>query len=556
MRQLLRYITPPPLTLLISALLMLAGTLLTLLIPLFAGQLTRTILAEPGTEVYPLAVIVGVWAGVMLLRTLLSLTEEYYMGMVGEEVATSLRDRVYAHLQALPLTWHQTRKRGQVLSLLTSDADDVSGFVTGTLLPLLPTLLTLVGAFVMMARLDITLAMVVILGLPAYVLALKVIGREIRPLARAWMDQYSKLVARAEENLSVLPALKAFGREQLEAENFRGDNRRLLNIWRRQLRRQSLLSPAVNLMAGLGVLVLLWLGSRHIAEGTLGPADLVSLLLYAGLLMSPLSNLAGVYGQVQRVLGSADRLITFFAEQPEVLDVGEALGAVSGAVRFENVTFAYPEREPVLRGLNLRIDAGETIAITGVNGAGKSTTAHLLLRFLAPDSGAIYIDNRDIAQASIISVRSHAGLVAQHVQLLNGTVAENIVYGRPDADAGDIERAARAAHADEFIAELPQGYQTLIGDEGVKLSGGQRQRLSLARTLLRDPAILILDEATAMFDPAGEARFIEECHEVLKAKTVILITHRPASLALADRVLKMEDGQLQESAEHRLPGTQ
>lgn len=546
MQQLLRYITPPPAALLISALLMIAGTVLTLLIPLFAGQLTRTILAEPGAAVYPLGAIVAAWAGVMLLRTLFNLAQDYYMGMVGEEVATSLRNRVYAHIQALPLSWHQARKRGQVLSLLTSDADEVSGFVTGTLLPLLPTLLTLIGAFVMMARLDFTLAMVVIIGLPAYVLALKIIGREIRPLARAWMEQYSNLVARVEENLAVLPALKAFGREQLEADNFEGDNSKLLNIWRRQLRRQSLLSPAINLMAGLGVLVLLWIGSQHIAEGKLEAADLVSILLYGGLLMSPLSTLAGVYGQVQRVLGSAERLTGFFAEQPEVLDAGEALGAVNGAVRFTDVSFAYPEREPVLRNLNLHIAAGETIAITGVNGAGKSTTAHLLLRFLTPDTGAVFIDDKDIAQASILSVRNQVGLVAQHVQLLNGTVAENIAYGRPAASVEDIKRAARAAHADEFIDELPQGYQTLIGDEGVKLSGGQRQRLSLARTLLRDPAILILDEATAMFDPAGEARFIEECHEVLKSKTVILITHRPASLALADRVLKMEDGVLRE----------
>jgi ABC-type multidrug transport system fused ATPase/permease subunit len=547
MRQLLRYITPPPGTLLVSALLMVAGTLLTLLIPLFAGQLTRTILADADAAVYPLAGIVAAWAAVMLLRTVLSLVQEYYMGMLGEQVATGLRDRVYAHMQALPLAWHQARKRGQVLSLLTNDADEVSGFVTGTLLPLLPTLLTLVGAFVMMARLDMTLAMVVIVALPAYVLALKVIGREIRPLARAWMDQYSNLVARTEENLAVLPALKAFGRESLETQSFQGDNHRLLDIWRQQLRRQSLLSPAVNLMAGLGVLVVLWIGSQHIAEGKLQPEDLVSLLLYGALLMSPLRTLAGVYGQVQRVLGSAERLVGFFAEQPEVLDAGEPLGQVRGEVRFDNVSFAYPEREPVLRGLNLHIAAGETVAITGVNGAGKSTTAHLLLRFLSPSSGTVFIDGRDIGQASIASVRQQVGLVAQHVQLLNGSIAENIAYGRPGASTEDIERAARAAHADEFIAELPQGYQTVIGDEGVKLSGGQRQRLSLARTLLRDPAILILDEATAMFDPAGEARFIEECHEVLRSKTVILITHRPASLALADRTLKIEGGVLVEN---------
>lgn len=546
MRELLRHITPPPRALALSVLLMLAGTVLTLLIPLFAGQLTRSILAEPGVEVYPLLWIVVAWGAVMVLRTVVNLAETYYLGMVGEKVATGLRDRVYAHMQALPLPWHQARKRGQVLSLLTSDADEVSGFVTGTLLPLLPTLLTLLGAFVMMARLDMTLALVVIIGLPAYFLAMKIIGREIRPLARAWMDQYSQLVARAEENLAVLPALKAFGRERLEQQHFQGDNQQLLAIARRQLRRQALLSPAVNLLAGLGILLLLWLGSQRIAAGSLEPADLVSLLLYAGLLMSPLSSLAGVYGQVQRVRGAGERLIGFFREQGEDLDAGEALGEVRGEVRFDKVSFAYPEREPILRGLNLHIAAGETVAITGVNGAGKSTAAHLLLRFIAPSAGAVFIDDIDIAGASIASVRRQVGLVAQHVQLLNGTVMENIAYGRPEASAEDIERAARAAHADEFINELPQGYQTLIGDEGIKLSGGQRQRLSLARTLLRDPAVLILDEATAMFDPAGEARFIEECHDVLHSKTVILITHRPASLALADRVLEMKDGVLVE----------
>jgi ABC-type multidrug transport system fused ATPase/permease subunit len=194
----------------------------------------------------------------------------------------------------------------------------------------------------------------------------------------------------------------------------------------------------------------------------------------------------------------------------------------------------------VLSDFNLKIQAGETIALTGPNGAGKSTLAHLLMRFIEPASGGILIDGKDISQVSLDSLRRQIGLVAQHTLLLNGTVEENIAYGNPLAGIEDIKKAAKAARADEFIAELPDQYKTVIGDQGVRLSGGQRQRLSLARTLLKDPPILILDEATAMFDPEGERTFIEECHELLGQKTVILITHRPASLALADRVVEME----------------
>jgi ABC-type multidrug transport system fused ATPase/permease subunit len=238
--------------------------------------------------------------------------------------------------------------------------------------------------------------------------------------------------------------------------------------------------------------------------------------------------------------GAAERLLAFFGERPEPVGQSRSpLPPVRGAIEFDQVSFSYPGRPPVLQDFSLRVAAGETIALTGPNGAGKSTLAHLLMRFIDPDAGVVRIDGYDIGAVDLHSLRDQIGLVAQHTLLLNGTVAENIAYGRHDATLADIKKAAKAAQAEEFIEHLPDGYDTVIGDQGVRLSGGQRQRLSLARTLLKDPPILILDEATAMFDPEGETSFIAQCHPLLHQRTVILITHRPASLALADRVLKM-----------------
>jgi ATP-binding cassette subfamily B protein len=537
--QLLNYITPHSRTLLLVVLLLLGTTAANLANPLFAGKLTEILLNESGGAGISVGTLLLAWLALLIIRATLSVASSFLVGSTGALMAAELRSRVYEHMQILPLAWYQERKQGDVLSLLSSDAESISRFVTNTVVQLLPQLLTLAFAFGMMAWLDPLIAGIAALLLPAYTIVTKLLGRRIRPLSSAWIESWSGLMAFVNENLGLMPVLKAFAREPLERDRFAARNRELLDVSRQQIWLASLLSPAIGLLAGAGALLLLWIGIQHLQSGQLQPSDLVTLLLYVMLLTSPLSALAGVYGQIMHARGAAERLLEFFGEKPEPLGHGDKnLQHAAGRIEFRDVTFAYPGRPPVLKHFNLTIEAGETIALTGPNGAGKSTLVHLLMRFMEPANGSILIDGTDIAEVELGSLRRQIGLVAQNTLLLNGTVAENIVYGQPQATEEEMKTAAKAARADEFIERLPDGYDTIIGDQGVKLSGGQRQRLSLARTLLKDPPILVLDEATAMFDPEGEAGFIAENREALERRTVILITHRPASLDLADRIIR------------------
>lgn len=521
----------------LALLLMLAQSVATLLQPWLGGQVAGRLLQAQGISTL-LWALFGLFAAQALLGYLVAVQSQ----KVSSRLVAEAGSRLHAHLQALPLGWHAERRRGDVLALLTGDIHRLGEFIVAVALPLLPLLLTFLGALLVMWRLAPLIALAIACLLPLLFVLLKLAGRRLRPLGQASMQAWADQSALAAQQLELLPVVKAFATGELEARRYREGAHRLSAAEVRQVRWQGAILPLVQ-VAGAGVvLLLLGLAGREVVSGQLQVSHLVSVFLYGLVLVNPIGQLANVYGRTQAARGAARRLHEVLQAAPEP-DAGDVETIPSdGDILFDRVAFAHPGRPPLFEDFSLRIRAGETVAITGPNGAGKSTLAHLLLRLVEPRAGSISIGGIPLGRFRLAALRGQIGLVPQQVLLFNATVRDNIAYGYADAGQDEIERAAHAARAHAFIQALPQGYDTVVGDQGVKLSGGQKQRIALARALLKQPSILILDEATAMFDPAGEQEFIAECHDVLRARTVLLITHRPASLALADRVLRLADG--------------
>lgn len=540
---LLNLLRPYRRALLVAMSLMLLQSLAMLANPWLAGCFSTAIFQHRAV-----VHLLQAWFALIVFQSVLGYAVATGLQKVTVKLIADASIRVFDHLQSLPLHWHQDRQRGDVLSLLTQDVSRLGYFVTQTVTPLLPLLLTCCGALLMMLLIEPWVALGVAVLMPALFIAVRLVGRRLRPLGHELGQAYGRQAAIAEQSLVMLPIVKAYAREDAESARFGAQTRELQDLEIVQTRLQSLVGPTIQVIAAAAVLLLLWFTSREVALGMMSPGDLVSLLLYGLLLTQPLSALAAVYGQIQSARGAARRLIDLLGEASEPEDGTCEPETVRGEISFEQVDFGYRQRAPVLRGLELSMRAGETVAVTGLNGAGKSTLVHLILRFADPARGRILLDGRDLREFTLRGLRRHIGLVSQDVLLFNASVSENIAYGRVSPTQRQIEDAARAARAHDFVQGLSDGYATIVGDQGVKLSGGQKQRIALARAMLKDPAILILDEATAMFDPAGEREFIDECHDLLRHRTVLLITHRPASLALADRVLRLEQGRLVEAS--------
>jgi ABC-type multidrug transport system fused ATPase/permease subunit len=480
------------------------------------------------------------WLLLLLAQYGLSFLSSYLIGSAGAAVTARIRCRLYDHLQSLPLGFHQQGKLGESLSLLSRDANILGQFFTATMPSLAPQLLMLIGAWVLMARIDWVLALSIGIVVPAMILMLKLTLRQLRPLAQALTAAHGEHLAAVEENLRLLALLKAFSREVPESERLRGHNEHILQLERRQLLLAGAIGPIMQATGAVLLIALLWLSAERLSINQLTAGGAVSLLLYGLLLVRPAGALASALGNIQSTRGAAARIQHVLQSPSEPFDSGQiSLPAHPGRLSFEDVHFSYDASCPVLSGFNLSIEPGEVVAITGPNGSGKSTLAYLLMRFADPTAGQIRMDNLDIRALALSSLRGAIGLVPQLVSLFNGSVRQNICYGVTDASEADIEQAARVAQAWPFIQDLPQGLDTPVGPDGIQLSGGQRQQIALARALLRRCPILILDEATAMFDSAAELEFVRLAKQSLRQQTVILITHRPASLALADRIVQL-----------------
>lgn len=519
-----------------------------LLTPWFAGLFAQTWLDGTAARGVSLNTILALWLTLFAFQAVVRICGRYLTERTDARLFSQLTSRIYDHLQLLPLAFHQDKRQGDTLTLLTSDALRVSGFFTGTLVAAIPMLPMFLVVVVIMVAIDPWIGVLAALLVPFTLVILKIVGRQLRPLSSAYIDEWARMVDVAEENLSLLPVIKAFGRESDESVRYAGLSGSVFDLARRRLKIQSSLGPLVQFLGASGVLALLWLSSSRVANGALTTAQMVSLLIYGLILVRPMSTLANLWGQTQLALAAMDRMNNAFAEQPEPYQSsGLRLERAVGGICLEGVSFSYPNGNDVLNRVDLRIEPGETLALTGPNGAGKTTLAHLLLRLMDPSEGVICLDDRDIRDINLIDLRRQFGLVAQHVMLFNGTVAQNIAYGRSPCGRSEIENAASASTAAEFIEQLPNGYDTVVGPHGVRLSGGQRQRLALARALLKNPPVLLLDEATAMFDPAGEQDLLKVSASSLLEKTVILITHRPAALQFADRVVHLDGGALTET---------
>jgi len=552
-RRLLHFVQPYWRKLALAGIILAVNSLAGLALPLVIRYVVDSALVQ--ASLHMLDRVIALLLALFIVQAVLGFGQSYLLGWVGERVVANLRTTLYQHLQAMPLRFFAGTRTGELLSRLGNDVGAIQNAVTDTLLSLLSNAIMFIGGVVIIFVMAWRLTLVMLAVVPLAVIGMIVLGRLVRRYSREVQDALAEVSATAEEALAGVRIVKSFAREPYEVGRYGDGVERLFRIAIKRVRLSAILGPIIGLLAFSTIAIVLWVGSREVIAGRLTPGQLVSFLLYTMMIAAPIASFTSLYAQFQRALGASERVFQLLDTPPELQDAPDALDLppIRGEVRFDGVCFDYgdtTEARVVLRDIDLVAHPGQVVALVGPSGAGKTTLVNLIARFYDPNCGRILIDGHDIRDVKLRSLREQIGIVPQETALFSGSVRDNIRYGKLDAIEDAVEAAARAANAHDFILQLPEGYDTLVGERGVKLSGGQRQRVAIARALLKNPRILILDEATSSLDTESELAVQEALERLMRDRTTFVIAHRLSTITSADWIAVLDAGRIVEQGTH------
>jgi subfamily B ATP-binding cassette protein MsbA len=491
---------------------------------------------------------------VFAVQAAFSFVRSYLLSSTGEKVVADVRTDLYAHLIYLPASFYANRRVGELTSRLSSDVTIIQTVTTGSFAEMLRLSLTLVGGITIIAVTNLRLTLLMLAIVPVIILSANLYGRYIRKLSTRVQDELAEANTVLEETLSAIRIVQSFVREEFERARFGSKIHLALGLAiRRSLAGAGFIAFIILIVFG-AIAVVLWFGSRLVLTGEMTAGELIAFVLYTFVVSGAIGGMSELYGQFQQAIGATRRVFELIDTRPDIKDPDspQPFDKVEGHIEIRNVSFQYPGDRPVeiLKDISIRVTPGEVIALVGPSGAGKSTLVALIPRFYDVSGGAILIDGKDIRSLKLRDLRGSIGVVPQETTLFGGTIRENIAYGKLEATGEEIEAVARAAHAHEFIEELPDRYGTIVGERGIKLSGGQRQRIAIARALLKDPRILILDEATSSLDSESERLVQEALETLMTGRTTFVIAHRLSTVRKADRIVVLNQGRVIEEGTH------
>ena len=489
---------------------------------------------------------------VFFIRGICFYAQTYLMSYVGQKVIIDIREAVYRKLQFLSLGYFEKRQTGTIMSYVTNDVGALQGSIIESATDFVTEMSILIGSLALMFNLHWKLSLLTLITMPLVAKAMDLFGKKLKRTSGIMQERVADITAVLQETISSVRVIKSFVREEYEIARFVKENYANFRAQMKNAQVMATLTPVIELIAAIGVTFLIWYGGFEVINGNLTAGALIAFLVYATNLANPIKRLSRIYGNVQKAMAAAERVFSVLDEKTDIVEKDNAteLKAVIGKVDFKAVTFKYNENEVILKDINLAVKAGQMVAIVGPSGAGKTTIVNLLPRFYDPVAGNIYIDDVNIADVTLASLREKIGIVPQETVLFNGSIYDNILYGDLTATTEEVMAAAKAANAHDFIMQMADQYQTQIGERGSKLSGGQRQRIAIARAILKNPRILILDEATSALDTESEKLVQDALDKLMVGRTSFVIAHRLSTILQADMIIVMEKGQIVERGSH------